>query len=385
MLAPLVGALLALSLAAPSEPELVAAVPPTVMMGAIPTPPGAVVMGSVPPGTPSVVMGAVPPGTSSVLLNALPPPPDKVVRETRTYGTITIDHKAHLARKISCKACHGEGQVSKIPRMPPRQGHDTCRKCHVEIARGPTDCRGCHVVAPAAQTAVAAAAPAAGSTQASTSAPATAGGTAATLIPSHGAPAAPGGAVATPVGAPVPVDALASAAPAARLPGEVPVSGYPGGFLEDEDAPPTFHRVLEAGFAVRSGTEEGVRVGPSARLITRLGRAVMVHSVEWSGGVNGRTLLLIGGGALIPVDDRVAFLVAGLGGADATGGKVVEILPAAGASVGVQWVRAVPWLDTLGLTVSGVSDLVRRRNAFGDQVGELTFGVSMSAGFRMGR
>lgn len=382
MPAPLVGALLAIALAAPPEQTLVAsALPPAVVMSALPA-----------PAAPSVLLNALPPTAPSVLLNALPPPPSKVVRETRTYGTVTLDHAAHLARKLSCKACHGEGPVSKIPRMQPRQAHDLCRKCHVELARGPTDCRGCHVVAPTSQTAVAAA------PLATPGSPAGGAGPAAAVAPPAAPAAAPaspasaprsGGALPPPpppppVGAPVGVGTLASADAPVTVTGELPVGRFPGGFLEEEEGLPVFHRVLEAGFAMRTGPE-GARFGPSAKLITRQGRAVMVHNVEWSGGTGGRTLLLIGGGAAIPLDDRVAFLVVGMGGADAIGGREVVILPAAGASVGLQWVRAVPWLDSLGVTVSGVSDLLRHRTAFGDRVGGLTFGLSIAAGYRMSR
>ena len=88
------------------------------------------------------MLGGLPP-TGSVVMGALPTPPKKVVLQTKTYGTITVDHAAHLARRTACRSCHGDGPVAKIS-FTPRQAHDTCRACHVDLKAGPTDCRGCH-------------------------------------------------------------------------------------------------------------------------------------------------------------------------------------------------------------------------------------------------
>src|SRR5690242_20384849 len=55
---------------------------------------------------------------SDATLNALPPPPEVVVRQTRYYGTVTIDHRAHLARRSPCVGCHGPGPVTKLEFTP---------------------------------------------------------------------------------------------------------------------------------------------------------------------------------------------------------------------------------------------------------------------------
>ena len=75
---------------------------------------------------------------------ALPPPPSTVVRDTRYYGTVTIDHRAHLARRASCRSCHGTGVVSKLV-FTPKVAHERCIGCHEEKSAGPTQCQGCHV------------------------------------------------------------------------------------------------------------------------------------------------------------------------------------------------------------------------------------------------
>lgn len=82
----------------------------------------------------------------ALALGALPAPPGLVVRETSSFGTVTVDHKAHLAARVRCSACHGPGPVGKIT-FTARTAHESCRSCHVAQQRGPTECRGCHVVA----------------------------------------------------------------------------------------------------------------------------------------------------------------------------------------------------------------------------------------------
>ncbi len=79
---------------------------------------------------------------------ALPsPPPGVITRETRTFGTIHIDHPAHLAARAACSGCHGPGPITKVGRMTPPEAHERCFACHLALQRGPRVCRGCHVVA----------------------------------------------------------------------------------------------------------------------------------------------------------------------------------------------------------------------------------------------
>jgi hypothetical protein len=83
-------------------------------------------------------------GAWLALLVALPRPPDKVVRTTRYFGVVVVDHRAHLARRSPCRSCHGEGAVGKLV-LPPRIAHERCLGCHWEKARGPTHCHECHL------------------------------------------------------------------------------------------------------------------------------------------------------------------------------------------------------------------------------------------------
>ncbi len=349
------GALLALALSASAQDPLVAAG----------RPPAAAVLGAIPP-------------AGAVMMGALPPPPGKVVLETKTYGTVTVDHAAHLARKTACRSCHGDGPVSKIA-FTPKQAHDTCRACHADMQRGPTDCRGCHVLPlkPAGVTPAADASPAeAGSKAAPGEPPGRSSQPPPTRQASLPAQAAPQVALAT--------AGLGSGMPAG-LPPPPPPPSYVGD-LEDEpegDLLP-FRRTVEAGMIVLGGPDQSTVIGPSVRLTSRYGRAVMVHSLESAGGFrNGRTMLMIGGGVIMPVRPRLSLLVVGIGGIDSIGSDV-WLLPAAGVRAGLQWARVLPYLDTVSASVSAVSDLMRRRDDFGDEVGGVTFSFTLSAGLALG-
>lgn len=74
----------------------------------------------------------------------MPPVPGVLVRETRTFGNVTIDHRRHLSLRAPCARCHGDGPVTTI-QFTPRVAHQRCVGCHKERQAGPTECRGCHV------------------------------------------------------------------------------------------------------------------------------------------------------------------------------------------------------------------------------------------------
>lgn len=71
--------------------------------------------------------------------------PDRVLRQTRYYGTVTVDHRAHVARRAPCRTCHGDGPVAKVTFPSPRVAHERCVSCHREVRAGPVACRECHV------------------------------------------------------------------------------------------------------------------------------------------------------------------------------------------------------------------------------------------------
>ncbi|ABC81662.1 cytochrome c3 family protein [Anaeromyxobacter dehalogenans] len=311
------------------------------------------------PSPQSARVASVPEAAGGVVMTALPPPPSKVVRTTKTYGTVTLDHAAHLARKISCKSCHGNGAVTKIE-FTPRQAHDTCRSCHVQLAKGPTDCRGCHVVPPKEAPAVAEAAPA----------------------PAAGAVIRAG--EARPVMSAGPSAGAATGVAAVRGAAAVPSLPHgDAGEVEPGPALAPFVRTLEAGLSVLGGTGQDLVAGPSVRLTSHYDRALLTHSLDWVGGRDqGRVLFMVGGGAELPVHERVSLQLVGIGGVDAAGSTVV-LMPALGARVGLAWRRPVSWLDTLTFSFSGVSDLVRRRNDLGEREGGTMFAFGLMSGFRL--
>lgn len=76
-------------------------------------------------------------------LAGLPAPPAQVVFPAR-LGDVTFRHDLHLARRESCRACHGGGPVGPIARGKER-AHALCTGCHQEKG-GPTACSACHAI-----------------------------------------------------------------------------------------------------------------------------------------------------------------------------------------------------------------------------------------------
>ena len=91
--------------------------------------------------------GPASPELAGMSQGALAPAPGKVLIPTKSFGSVQLDHPAHLGRKISCKTCHGAGPVHK-PEFTPKTAHEACVGCHRDGERGPTKCRDCHIVAP---------------------------------------------------------------------------------------------------------------------------------------------------------------------------------------------------------------------------------------------
>jgi hypothetical protein len=266
-----------------------------------------------------------------VIVQALPPAPEIVIRQTSYYGTVTIDHRAHLARRISCKACHGPGAVRKIE-FTPRIAHERCVGCHRVEARGPRDCKGCHV---------------------------------------------------KPVEPPPTVTAKAEEKPAAEK-APAPVPSAVAALVAAAPPPPqplhTFRRTVEVGYAA------GTALGPALRLSGRQDRVALEHSIErLTASGDTRTIALVGGGYVHPIRNGVELVAVALGGIDAVERPETGVMPALGARVGLSWLHRRLWLaDSVNLSVTGVVDVANRR-ALRQDIGGTTVYASLGMGFRLNR
>jgi hypothetical protein len=267
-----------------------------------------------------------------VVLQALPMPPDKVVRETRYYGTVTVDHRAHLARRAKCITCHDPGPVSKLT-FTPRVAHDRCIGCHREQAKGPTDCKGCHVKKPT---------------------PPPVQQTAAEPCPPS-EPAKPPG----------PDPANLAAAFAAFTPRE-------GAAMYGREP---FHRALQ--FGVTAGTSQGA----SVRMTSHLDYIVVTQSVErLMSGSTGRTIGLLGAGISRPIHSGIALEAIGLAGFDAIDKPMLALLPALGLRTGLEWRRRSRWFQHMGVSVTAIADLTKRESN-GREVGGASIYGTVATGF----
>jgi len=259
-------------------------------------------------------LAAIPlPAVQDLVEQAQAPAPTIVELKTGYYGTVTVNHAAHLERKAHCKDCHGPGRVGPIE-FTPKLAHDRCRSCHSERKQGPTDCRGCHVLPPPAPEAAEA--------------------------PAKEPPAPAAAPQAAPTTAPARHGAIAEIHEEVRL---------------DEPPPPMpFLRSVQAGGVAGNGA------GLSVRVSLRRDALMVSQSVDYMGGWGrSRTLVTLGLGASVPLEriDALRVEAEGLGGLDVAGAPGPEALPAVGARVGVAW--APPWARRfpLFLTVTALVDL----------------------------
>lgn len=273
--------------------------------------------------------GAIPGDLTDAVLGALPPPPNIVVRETKYFGAITIDHRAHLGRRIACRRCHGTGQVSKIE-FTPKLAHERCLGCHKEVAKGPEKCQGCHVKPPPPVEEVAAA-----------------------------------GRAAEPQGPPPPNPANVAAALAA---------------FDTPTSPPApvelFQRHIEVGLAAGTG------MGLSVRLASHQDFWVVTESVEeLRAQRDARTLALVGGGLCRALNPGTLLELSAVGGFDVFDRPVVAVFPALGLRTALEWRQPVPFLQHVTASITGVADLSRR--AFGREVGGFAVYGTVATGFRI--
>lgn len=252
-----------------------------------------------------------PPDPLALAAQALPPAPGTLVLATRYYGAVTLDHPAHLARKIHCKACHGPGPVRKIA-FTPKVAHERCRDCHVAEQRGPTECRGCHAAAPQRALVADLAVPGLGGDRAA---------------PAEAAPAAP---------------------PAPPSPGVLAALASP------EPAPPLRHAVYVGGTA-------GGGAGLSAQVVSRQATVQVSHAVDLlvGGGARSRTALLVGAGVPVALPRALTLTAEAVAGADAVKRPGVRLSAALGGRVGLEWTPAWSRGATLRASVTGLADLFR--------------------------
>jgi hypothetical protein len=60
-----------------------------------------------------------------------------------SMGKVSFPHKKHQEVLKSCKKCHEKGP-GKIAELGKDWAHKTCKGCHAEMKKGPTDCKDCH-------------------------------------------------------------------------------------------------------------------------------------------------------------------------------------------------------------------------------------------------
>jgi hypothetical protein len=275
---------------------------------------------------------------------ALPPAPERAILETQTFGTITLDHAAHLARKTSCKACHNPGPVGKLGRLPPKAAHGRCVSCHEKAEAGPTACRDCHVkAAPPEPTVIEAglsASPEQGAALASTNGP-------------GGAP-------------PFLTASLQAELDAMRARD-----------IEERVRNP-FQRVLGIGFAVVGGGGRDVTTGPAIYMSTREGRVLLLYALERGSSRSGdRTLGLLGAGITQPITGHWNGQALLIGGFDATESPT-NFSPHLGVRTGLEWLGRRMSLSVAG---TAASDLTSGIDRFGQQTGGVTYSVSANIGY----
>jgi hypothetical protein len=271
-----------------------------------------------------------------------------VVRETKSFGTVNIDHAAHLARRAACGACHVSGRVGKIKFETPRMAHEACRGCHVTVSKGPTECRGCHVVGPDEGIANAVAA--------------------ATPPPASAQPGSPG-----PAGTLGPPGTPAAGTAASGPP---PEAGLDEGLASRS-------RILEIGVAAMASGRQGSSLAPSFTLVGGRGDLVLSHTLVLGGVTKGRTQFLVGLGRAWPVRKRVRGAVEGLVGIDATQSPVF-MSPAVGVRAGFDLERGYGVVETLGVSLSCVAAVIDA-DTVGEKSGQVSVGLTLSGGFGLPR
>lgn len=328
--------------------------------------------------------GPATPELADMSRGALAPAPGKVLLQTRSFGAVTLDHPAHLARKIACKQCHGPGPVRK-PEFTPRTAHETCVTCHREREHGPTKCRDCHIVPSQGDAPVQVAAGEVAGKQLAKDA----GQAGATGAPrADGAPralvASAGVSASTGASASPGPSAIAGASSTSSAPVGAAAPAAPASFVDEAPAPShtEFVRAVSVGYSGLHSSGN-YTTGIALVLTAREDNFLLLQSVERTiggiGDAGGRTLGLAGAGVVIPLRGRFNLLATGVGGVDAPEKPSASILPAAGVRLGVEWLGRQ---SCVSLWATGLTDLVRSVDPVTrESIGGTTFSLAMTAGF----
>lgn len=260
-------------------------------------------------------------------------PPRLVVLKTAYYGVVTVSHAAHLERRTHCRACHGSGVAGRID-FTPALAHDRCRNCHLQVGGGPTTCKGCHAFSPQNPGVV----------------------IAGTRTVDRGAA----------------VSGALPPAAAAEPPAPTEASLLALGFSEAPPSGAPLRRTVHLAAAAGGG------LGLSARFSSRQDGVGLSHAVDrMSSSGRARTLATIGVGALVPFGPPgLGLLAEALAGVDAVESPGVDVAPALGARLGVEWTPAFARPVAMTLAATGALDLFRR-GADSPAVGYLTLGVGV--------
>jgi hypothetical protein len=286
---------------------------------------------------------------------ALPPPPQKVTLEN-SYAPVIFSHAGHLARRTSCKACHGEGPVRKIGRFQPKVAHDLCRSCHVQVAKGPTACTGCHHKKPAPVMELA-------------KGPATQNAIATVERPAGWFDQA----------AAVQAYEVAAAWPAPARGQSADLSAVSAYELELPYS--AARRTVWAGGSMLAGSGMATSAALAVGVNFRESGYQFSETLEWSGmGGGRRTLGLLGGGIVRPVHPQWTAHILGVGGFDAIGAGWASFLPVAGARAGLEWTSPRRFVHSFDVSVTALADLTRGHDPSGTRTGGAVLSVCVSAG-----
>ncbi|MDD2733813.1 MAG: cytochrome c3 family protein [Desulfuromonadaceae bacterium] len=58
--------------------------------------------------------------------------------------SVSFKHKAHADAIKDCTKCHTKAEGGKIDGFGKDYAHKTCKGCHSDMKKGPTNCKGCH-------------------------------------------------------------------------------------------------------------------------------------------------------------------------------------------------------------------------------------------------